>query len=312
MSILVKDISKEYKKANSYSLKKLSFEIKQGEAFGLIGDNGSGKSTIIKILMGALKPTTGEVLVNGVKTEGNGFAIRQKMGILYEPERAMYWRLTGVENLMRIAALKGMSTDQARQEIHYYMDMFGIGPDGKKPVATYSKGMKVKLAVIAAFLSNPEILLLDEPLAGLDINAREIVSKLIKDFARKGKTIGLCENNLDVVEKLCDRVLLMQKGTMVAIGRQQELLDEIEGEGVVEIHTSYPEEIRRKIENNKELYSRLNQDEQELKILTDDVLCLIQKLQEWDLNINSLFFRKKNLSDYFIMQGDERNEKNNS
>ena len=304
MSIVVNGISKEYKNRSSYSLKKLSFEIKEGEIFGLIGHNGSGKSTILKILAGVLKPSTGELFIDGIKMDESSLVIRRKMGILYEPERAMYWRLSGEENLMRIANLKGMSKCQARQEIEHYMGLLGISGDGKKLVATYSKGMKVKLAVIAAFLGNPKILLLDEPLAGLDVNARESVSMLIKDFAQKGGMVGICENNLDVVEKICDRVLLMKKGNMVTIGNPQELLDEIEGEGVIELRTVYLEEIRKQLENNAGIYIKMIQDENSLQILTGDILNLIQKLREWDFKIDSLSFREKNLSDYFILKGE--------
>lgn len=308
MSIIAENISKEYKKKSNYSLEKVSFEVKKGEIFGLIGHNGSGKSTILKILAGVLKQSTGSVLINGNEPREYARQKGGKLGILIEAERAMYWRLTGEENLMRIAELKGISSETAREQMLYYLKRFNMELDKDKLVLNYSKGMKVKLGIIAAFLGEPEVLLLDEPLAGLDAGAKKITTELLVDFAQKGCSIVLCENNLDVVEKICDTVLLLQKGKRVAIDKPVKLLEEIAGEGVVEIKG----EVSASIKELEEIVGECSQIvvlEEGIQIFTNDILYTIAKIRAQKMEVPLLSFREKNLSDYFILKGDENCEK---
>lgn len=301
MSIKVNQITKTYTNATNYSLDEISFEINKGEIFGLIGHNGSGKSTILKMLAGMLTPTTGSIYMNEVDIAKDKKYVREHAGVLFEPDRAMYWRLTGEENLLRIAQLKGMPRKVAIEEIHQYMKLLAIYDDKDKLVLTYSKGMKVKLAVISAFLGEPDILLLDEPFAGIDYKVRESIIKLIINFAQKGHIVVLCENNLDIMGQLCDHVILIEKGKKIAQSSPSELINEIQGEGIIEIKAENVDEVYDYLNHNhSDIYITMVKDEEGIQLLSNDILATLGTLKLCPMKFSSLSFREKNLSDYFI------------
>jgi ABC-2 type transport system ATP-binding protein len=214
--------SKSY--GNFVAVEDLSLRVETGEIFGLLGPNGAGKSTTVKVLTGLSKPTTGKVLINGLDITADPIEVKKHIG--YVPENALlYESLTADEYVDLVAELRHMEMDRAHTQRDELFGLFGLsGEDRKKLLSEYSKGMKQKVVIIAALLHNPDTLILDEPLSGLDVNAALIFKEVLRKFASHGKTLFFCSHVLDVVERLCDRIGILNKGQLVAIGTPQELL----------------------------------------------------------------------------------------
>ncbi len=214
--------SKSY--GNFVAVEDLSLRVETGEIFGLLGPNGAGKSTTVKVLTGLSKPTTGKVLINGLDITEQPIEVKKHIG--YVPENALlYDSLTADEYIDLVAELRHMEMIRAHTQRDELFELFGLtGEDRKKLLSEYSKGMKQKVVIIAALLHNPDTLILDEPLSGLDVNASLIFKEVLRKFASHGKTLFFCSHVLDVVEKLCDRIGILNKGQLVAIGTPQELL----------------------------------------------------------------------------------------
>jgi ABC-2 type transport system ATP-binding protein len=217
-------LSKTY--GETVAVEDLSLRVETGELFALLGPNGAGKSSTVKVLTGLLKPTTGLVRVDGLDVVEDPIAVRRTIG--YVPENAMlYESLTADEYLRLVGELRHMDRDRMEAQRDELFEVFGLTHDDrKKLLSEFSKGMKQKVLLISGLIHNPSVLILDEPLSGLDANAALIVKEVLKRFAASGKTIFFCSHVLDVVEKLCDRIGIMNRGRLVAIGTPKEILDE--------------------------------------------------------------------------------------
>ena len=220
--IEIQHLSKTY--GDTVAVSDLSISVQSGEIFGLLGPNGAGKSSTVKVLTGLSKPTTGLIRIAGFDVVENPVEVKKHIG--YVPENAMlYESLTADEYLDLVAELRRMDQTRAHTQRDELFDLFGLtAEDRKKLLAEFSKGMKQKVVLIAAFLHNPEVLILDEPLSGLDASAALIFKAVLRKFAERGKTLFFCSHVLDVVEKLCNRIGILNKGQLVAIGTPAELL----------------------------------------------------------------------------------------
>ena len=200
---------------------KLSLTIESNTVYGLLGPNGSGKSTTIKLLLGLLKPTEGGCLINGESVADP--SIRKNMG--YLPEAPYYYRfLSGTELLVYFARLQGIQKRDAKALAENLLERVGLEDAGGNRIGTYSKGMLQRIGLAQALIGEPDLLILDEPLAGVDpIGAAEI-GALIRDLKAQGKTILLCSHLLSQVEALCDKVAIMQSGKLLAEGSLDQLL----------------------------------------------------------------------------------------
>jgi ABC-2 type transport system ATP-binding protein len=196
-------------------LHEISFALKRGEIVGLLGPNGAGKSTTIKIIAGILAPGGGRVSVAGFPLPERAIDVKQRIG--YVPENAVLFEsLEGQEFLELAGRLHGVPEDLLQMRIREILDTFGLLSDRMSRLDTYSKGMRQKALIAAALLHNPDLILLDEPLSGLDVNAAILVKDLIAALAAAGKTILYSSHVLDVVEKVCDRVLIIHQGKLIA------------------------------------------------------------------------------------------------
>lgn len=203
-------------------LHNISFSLKKGEIVGLLGPNGAGKTTTIKIIAGILAPGAGRVSVCGFPLPEQAVAVKQRIG--YVPESAsLFESLTGEEFLELCGRLHDVDEDILQKRIADILETFGLFPDRVGRLDTYSKGMRQKILIAAALLHNPDLVLLDEPLSGLDVNASIMVKDLLAALARDGKTILYSSHVLDVVEKVCDRVLIIHKGHLIADGKLDSL-----------------------------------------------------------------------------------------
>jgi len=218
--IQIRNLSKSY--GSKLVLKNLSLDIFPGQVIGYIGPNGAGKSTTVKILTGLIPDFEGEVIVDGINMANNPLEIKRLMG--YVPENAeIYEVLTPTEYLQFIGKLYGMEENVLDERIVKLLGAFGLANNINDRMDTFSKGMKQKVLLISGIIHNPRIIVLDEPLSGLDANAVIMVKELIIRLSQEGKTIFYCSHMMDVVEKVSDRIMLINKGEIVADGTFESL-----------------------------------------------------------------------------------------
>jgi len=204
----------------------IDLEIPSGQIVGLLGPNGAGKSTTIKMLTGMLLPDAGTAEVFGIDVVRDPLNVKKIIG--YVPESgAVFEALTGFEYLELVAALYHIPSIDAKRRIGKFAQFFDLSDETLlgKQLAAYSKGMKQKIVITSALLHNPQVVFFDEPLNGLDANATLGVKSLISSLAREGKTIVYCSHILDVVERLCERVVIVHEGRIVADGTVAQLCE---------------------------------------------------------------------------------------
>jgi ABC-2 type transport system ATP-binding protein len=216
MSVISIDkLSKQYD--GNYVLKCISLSFDAGQIIGYIGPNGAGKSTTIKILTGIIGDFEGEVSVLGMDVRKDSLAIKQKIG--YIPENAaLYDVLTPEEYLNFIGRLYGMEKDVVKKKSTELLHLFDLGAKINQRMNGFSKGMRQKVLLISGLMHNPEIIFLDEPLSGLDANAVILVKEILSQLKKTGKTIFYSSHIMDVVEKLSDRIVIINKGEVIADG----------------------------------------------------------------------------------------------
>jgi ABC-2 type transport system ATP-binding protein len=218
--IQIRNLSKSY--GDKLVLKGLSLDIYPGQVIGYIGPNGAGKSTTVKILTGLIPDFEGEVIVNGIGMAADPLQIKRLIG--YVPENAeIYDVLTPMEYLDFIGKLYGMEETLLHDRARKLLMAFGLATNGDDRMDTFSKGMKQKVLLISGIIHNPKIIILDEPLSGLDANAVIMIKELILRLSQEGKTIFYCSHMMDVVEKVSDRILLINKGEIIADGTFESL-----------------------------------------------------------------------------------------
>jgi ABC-2 type transport system ATP-binding protein len=203
-------------------LHEISFSLGRGEIVGMLGPNGAGKSTSIKLMAGILSPEGGSITVTGLPLPERATDVKQRIG--YVPETAVLFdSLTGQEFLELCGRLHGVEEDLLQSRILSILETFNLVSDRSSRLDGYSKGMRQKILIGAALLHNPELILLDEPLSGLDVNAAIMIKDLIAALAAAGKTILYSSHVLDVVEKICNRVLIINQGKLIADGTADSL-----------------------------------------------------------------------------------------
>ncbi len=204
----------------------VTFAVPPGQVTGYLGPNGSGKSTTVKMLTGLLAPTGGRILWNGEDIRQNLIAFKRRLG--YVPEEAyLYPHLTGLEYLQLIGRLREMPEPLVERKANELLRLLWLQEHRYGPISSYSKGMKQRVLIASALLHNPDLLILDEPLSGLDIASALLLHELIAEMARQGKTILYISHVLEVTEKVCARVIMLYQGKVVAndeVGRLRELM----------------------------------------------------------------------------------------
>jgi ABC-2 type transport system ATP-binding protein len=193
----------------------VSFAVHRGEVVGYLGPNGSGKTTTTRMLTGLLEPTSGAVLFDGRETRLDPIEFRRRLGYVPE-EPQLYPFLSGREYLELVGRLRELPPSSMDRKIRALLDLFGLQDAAEQGIASYSKGMKQKILVIAALLHDPDVLILDEPDSGLDVSAALVLRHLVGNLAARGKAILYTSHILDVVEKLCTRVIVLHEGRVVA------------------------------------------------------------------------------------------------
>jgi len=209
----IRSLSKRYNHVTA--VQDVSFRIAPGEVLGYVGPNGAGKSTTVKMIIGLLEPTSGQVLFHGKSVIDDLPAFQSRLG--YVPEEPhLYPHLSGREYLQLSGRLYGLRRKLLEAKIDEFLHLFSLWDDQHTPLSAYSKGMRQKILLSAALLHNPEILLFDEPLSGLDVTTALIFRDLIEGLAAQGRIIFYSSHVLEVVEKVCSQVLILRKGRVAA------------------------------------------------------------------------------------------------
>lgn len=283
----------------------ISFRVRRGELFGLLGPNGAGKTTTIKMLTTLLEPSGGTARILGLDVRRNAREIRRRINLVAEGERTLYWRLSAYENLKYFARIYYVPKDEERERIERLLKLVGLWERRNDLVMNFSRGMKQRLAIAKALINDPEVLFLDEPTLGLDVQSaifvREFIRRLVDE---EGKTVLLTTHYMAEAERLCDRIAIIDHGKIIALDTPKGLKKLVREEETIEIRAKNiePEKMSSSpfkmavIERNPEtgvLRLRAQVDEEELP-----------KLVEWlvrrGVKVLSVERREPTLEDVFI------------
>ena len=215
-------VAKQY--ADVIAVDYIDLDVKRGEIFGLLGPNGSGKTTVLKTILGLVKPDSGSVKVLGINVQDDPVGVKRRVGYVPESPR-IYEFLTGLEFLDLTGDIYGMSPSEKKRRIDEYLEALELGGREGDMISSYSQGMKQKVAVISALMHRPELLLLDEPLNALDPRSARIVKDLLRELSLKGVTAIMSTHILEIAQAMCDRIGIMYEGRLLALGTMEELRD---------------------------------------------------------------------------------------
>lgn len=222
------------------ALKEICLEVNQGEIFGLLGPNGAGKTTLIKILTTLLLPTGGDAWVNGYHVTREENKVRSSVGCMLMGERGLYWKLTGRENLEYFGALYHLDPSARRKRSNEIIDLLKLGELADRMVESYSSGQKMNLAFGKALINDAPLLILDEPTNTLDVPSASELRAIVRQQNGRGKTIIYTTHIMSEAETLCDRVAIIDRGELLAIGTVDELKASLQREGVTHIEGVIP------------------------------------------------------------------------
>jgi ABC-2 type transport system ATP-binding protein len=218
--IHISNLTKTY--GRTVAVDKINLDVPPGQIIGYLGPNGAGKSTTVKMLVGILKPTDGEASVAGYDVVKDNLELKKHIG--YVPESvALYESLTPVEYLRMVGRLYHIQENVIDKKIEALMDLFDIRSTSYQRISGLSRGMQQKILILSALIHNPEVIFLDEPLSHLDVSTVTIMKKVIQNLADEGRTVFYCTHILDVAENICQRILIINKGRIVADGSVEEL-----------------------------------------------------------------------------------------
>ena len=217
------------------ALKGVSLEIKPGEIFGLLGPNGAGKTTLIKCLTTLLLPTSGRVWINGFELTKQDNAIRATVGCMLMGERGLYWKLTGRENLIFFGALYHLGPADRKKRADQIIERLNLGDIADRSVESYSSGQKMKLAFAKALINDAPLLILDEPTNTLDVPSARELRAVVRDLNTEGKTVIYTTHIMSEAETLCDRVAIVDRGEVLAMGNVPDLKASLKREAVIRI-----------------------------------------------------------------------------
>jgi ABC-2 type transport system ATP-binding protein len=222
--IELKELTKRF--SNVVAVNNLNLSVSKGEIFGFIGPNGAGKTTTINIMGGILKPTSGTVTICGINMDTHPEKAKSKIGFI--PDRPyLYEKLTGMEFLRFTSDLYGVDEDIFNEKSQDLLQLFSLTSWSNDLIESYSHGMKQRLVMVAALLHQPEVIIVDEPMVGLDPVAIKIVKDLFQNLAKQGVTIFLSTHTLKVAEEICDRIGIIHKGSLIASGTAEALTREV-------------------------------------------------------------------------------------
>jgi len=219
-AIAVRDLRKIY--GNKAAVDGLNLTVPRGCFFGFLGPNGAGKSTTIRMLTGLIPPSSGSIELMGMSMPAQALEIKKRIGLVPD-ESLLFDRLTGGEFLEFVGRMYGLTRPVARERARGLLELFELSDNGRKLIAEYSKGMRKRVAMAASLIHHPELFLMDEPFEGVDAVGARLMKDILMDQVRRGATIFLTSHVLEVVERLCERVAIINEGKIVIEGTLDEL-----------------------------------------------------------------------------------------
>ncbi|ARP44580.1 putative ABC transporter ATP-binding protein YfiL (plasmid) [Geobacillus thermodenitrificans] len=316
-SIEVKNVSREYtitrgilKKTTKTvkAVNNISFSVKKGEIFGLLGPNGSGKTTTIKMLSTLLLPNEGEIYVEGLDIYKEAKEIRKVVNVVYGGDRGLYLRLSAEDNLRYFANLYGLPRKKIDNTIAYLLSSMGLSERAKDRVETFSRGMKQRLHIARSLINDPKVLFLDEPTIGLDPKSSRDLRKIIKELSLQGKTILLTSHYLQEIDELCDRIAIINQGNLLTVDTPVNIKSRVQN---LELYNTLKLVLRNIDEDEilkvKNYFSDLsieiyNGDKVSISIVTNDYLSVLAKLKDLLGNpmIEDITITKPSLEDAYL------------
>jgi ABC-2 type transport system ATP-binding protein len=226
--IVIENLSKTFPGAIEPSIRNLSFSIKRNEIFGLLGTNGAGKTTTISILCGIIKPSSGNILLDGHQLNSDSADIKKMLGVVPQ-DIALYPMLSARENLVFFGNMYGLTGADLDKKINYWLEKFDMAEHADRKVSKYSGGMKRRVNLIAGILHDPKILFLDEPTVGIDVQSRNEIISHLREINKKGTTIIYTSHHMEEAEDFCTNIAIIDRGEMMAQGTPHELISSNKG-----------------------------------------------------------------------------------
>jgi len=286
---------------NVTAVNRISFDVKEGEIFGFLGPNGAGKTTTIRMLTGFLTPDSGEVFIDGINIRKNPIKAKMKIGIIPEMGN-IYGDLTAKQNIILSGKFYGIPGIELKKRADSLLEQFGIYERKNDLVRTFSKGMKQRVNIASVIVHNPDILFLDEPMQGLDVQSKKLIRNIINEMNHRGTTIFLTTHNIEEANLLCERVSIINKGEIVVIDRPERLRRTFEATQSVEI--SFDKSIDNGLIERSELVNRIEKMGDKFKLYTDNpdklVKYLVKLALDQDLTIVSMEICRASLEDAFV------------
>ena len=303
------DLVKSYRPDRPNAVDGISFEASPGMVFGLLGPNGAGKTTLIKMLLGLVIPTRGQACLAGYDIARQRSQALRQAGAVLEGARNIYWRLSARANLEYFGALRGLRGRDLSRRINEVLALVDLSDRADEETRQLSRGMQQKVALAAAILHEPQVLLLDEPTLGLDVQAARTIEGTIRQLTGQGKTILLTTHQMDLAQRLCDRIFVIHQGRQVAEGPTAEVIRRFgQDRQTVEVHLGCPLDTST-LASLQASYPGLtlhNNEEDAVLSLTDHpaqrtLLDLLERLDGLGLPIQNVGRREATLEEVFLL-----------
>lgn len=225
--IRLDSVSKRY--GRQEAVKNLSLHVEPGELFGFLGPNGAGKTTTIKMIAGLLQPTSGKIFIAGHDLREEPVAAKQALGFI--PDRPfLYEKLSALEFLRFVAGIYGFEESSLNGRIDHLLELVELREVGSELIESFSHGMKQRLVMAAAFVHEPKVIVVDEPMVGLDPKGARLIKRVFRDYCNRGKTVFVSTHTLEVAQELCDRIGIILGGELVALGTMAQLRAKVANE----------------------------------------------------------------------------------
>ena len=300
IAIQVSNLTKLYGKI--LAVDRINFEVKKGEIFGFLGPNGAGKTTTQRIMTGIIKANSGTVSIMGLDIETKSFYAKRQIGVV--PEVAnVYIDLNAWNNLMLIGSLYGISKKNRTTKAEELLKLFNLYERKDEKTKTFSKGMKQKLLLAMALMSEPKILFLDEPTSGLDVQSSRLIREKILEFNRQGMTVFLTTHNIAEADQMCNRVAIVNYGKIAVVDTPEKLKKEFQSMQVVEVLFDKEIQNMKGLEKIKGI-SKIQKVNDKFKIYTEDTDYLIRQIIDFSrqekLKVISLNTLNPDLEEVFL------------
>ncbi|MGW8957035.1 ABC transporter ATP-binding protein [Paenibacillus sp. NPDC055715] len=288
------------KEKRFYALKNLTLEVNKGEIFCLLGPNGSGKTTTINLVNGLTKPTKGEIRVFGMDPAVKIRSVRQKLSVVPQ-ETALYNDLTAQENLHFHAQYYGVDKSKWSVQIETMLNLVGLSERRYDRVGTFSGGMQRRLALARALITSPELILLDEPTLGVDVQSRNSIWDQVRELASEGKTVFLTTNYMEEADSLADRIIIIDRGEIIVSGTPKELKEQV-SDNLLDLYFTNASDAQNASERlGKEMALVLENNKLSIKVSNKKKALLVLQAFEADSNgIDSFEWKEPSLNDVFL------------